>query len=214
MHSRNRAVKTKKQLSVQQKVPIPNLRPTITPPPPPHTHKIARILIVPQNSQFWKWPQKYLQMTNTQINTSPPPPTQPPWKIVKFKIVIAYVACNIQSTTSPSAPIPSLGVMRRIWKESITWSHHAYQPEQRFGKKAVINVLSGIKEVFFFLAMSPGVPQMGSTYLNLLESPELLQILTLTVVIKPVLPNFLGKAIIILNFARRFRNFIANTVPW
>ena len=39
----------------------------------------------------------------------------------------------------------------------------------------------------------PGVPHMGYTYLNLLDSPELLQILvTLTAVIKPLLPNFLA----------------------
>ena len=58
----------------------------------------------------------------------------------------------------------------------------------------------------------PDVPHMGYTYLN---SPELLQILvTLTAVIKPLLPKFLGRAIIILNFVRRFRNFIADTVPW
>ena len=56
--------------------------------------------------------------------------------------------------------------------------------------------------------MSPGVPHMGYTYLNLLHSPELLQILmTLTTVLKPLLPNFLGRAIVILNFVRRFRNF-------
>ena len=35
----------------------------------------------------------------------------------------------------------------------------------------------------------------------------------LTTVIKPLLPNFLGRAIVILNFVRRFRNFIADTVP-
>ena len=59
-----------------------------------------------------------------------------------------------------------------------------------------------------------GEPHMGYTYLNLLDSPELLQILmTLTTVIKPLLPNFLGRAIVILNFVRRFRNFIADTVP-
>ena len=41
-----------------------------------------------------------------------------------------------------------------------------------------------------------------------------LQILmTLTTVIKPLLPNFLGRAIVILNFVRRFRNFIADIVP-
>ena len=56
----------------------------------------------------------------------------------------------------------------------------------------------------------PGVPHMGYTYLNLLDSPELLQILmTLIKVIKPLLPNFLGRAIVILNFVRCFRNFIA-----
>ena len=52
------------------------------------------------------------------------------------------------------------------------------------------------------------------SYLSLLDSPELLQILmTSTTVIKPLLPNFLGRAIVILNFVRRFRNFIADTVP-
>ena len=50
---------------------------------------------------------------------------------------------------------------------------------------------------------------------NLLYSPELLQILvTLTAVIKPLLTNILGRAIVILNFVRRFRTFIADTVPW
>ena len=66
----------------------------------------------------------------------------------------------------------------------------------------------------FWMAMSPGVPHMGYTYLNFLDSPELLQILMiLTTVIKPLLPNFLGWALVILNFVRRFRNFIADTVP-
>ena len=40
------------------------------------------------------------------------------------------------------------------------------------------------------------------------------KLVTLTAVIKPLLPNFLGRAIVILNFVRRFRNFIADTVPW
>ena len=63
--------------------------------------------------------------------------------------------------------------------------------------------------------MSPGVPHMGYTYLNLLDSPELLKILViLTVEIKPLLPNFLGRVIVILNFVRRFRNSIADIVPW
>ena len=47
--------------------------------------------------------------------------------------------------------------------------------------------------------MSPGVPHMVYTFLNLLDLPELLQLLmTLTTVIKPLLPNYryfkLGKA--------------------
>ena len=64
------------------------------------------------------------------------------------------------------------------------------------------------------MAMSPDLPHIGYTYLNLLESPELLQILVaLTAVMKPLLPNFLGMAIVILNFARRFWNVIADTVP-
>ena len=63
----------------------------------------------------------------------------------------------------------------------------------------------------FWMAMSPGVPHMGYTYLNLLHSLELHQILvTLTAVIKP---NFLDRVIVILNFLRSFRNFIADTVP-
>ena len=50
---------------------------------------------------------------------------------------------------------------------------------------------------------------------QLIRFEELLQILmTLTTVIKLLLPNFLGRAIVILNFVRRFRNFIADTVPW
>ena len=55
---------------------------------------------------------------------------------------------------------------------------------------------------------------MGYTYLNLLDSPELLQILaTLTTVIKSLLPIVLGRAVVILNFVRRCRKFIADTVP-
>ena len=60
------------------------------------------------------------------------------------------------------------------------------------------------------------VPRRSSygVYISqLFRPPELLQIfMTLTTVIKPLLPNFLGRAIVILNFARRFRNFIADTV--
>ena len=47
------------------------------------------------------------------------------------------------------------------------------------------------------------------------DSPELLQILvTLTTVIKSLMPNCLGRAVVIFYFVRRFRNFIADTVPW
>ena len=35
--------------------------------------------------------------------------------------------------------------------------------------------------------------------------------MTLTTVIKALLPNFLGRAFVNLNFLRRFRNFIADT---
>ena len=50
--------------------------------------------------------------------------------------------------------------------------------------------------------------------IHISTSPELLQTLvTLTIVIKPLLPNFLlSKDIVILNFVRRFRNFIAALV--
>ena len=69
-------------------------------------------------------------------------------------------------------------------------------------------------DIVNFPFLSPGVPHMGYTYLNLLDSPELLQILmTLTIAIKPLLPNFLGRSVVILNFVRRFRYFIAETVP-
>ena len=65
------------------------------------------------------------------------------------------------------------------------------------------------------MAMSPSVTHMEYKYPNLLESSELIQIsVTLTDIIKLLMPNFLGRAIVILNFVRRFRNFIAKTVPW
>ena len=48
------------------------------------------------------------------------------------------------------------------------------------------------------MARSLGVPHMGYTYLNLLDSPALFQILvTLTAVIQPLLPNFIGRANVI-----------------
>ena len=56
--------------------------------------------------------------------------------------------------------------------------------------------------------MYPGVPHMGSTYLNLLDSPELLQILvTLTTVTKPLRPNFLGRPIGFFKLRKAFSKF-------
>ena len=77
-------------------------------------------------------------------------------------------------------------------------------------------------DIVSFPFLDGGVPRRTSygVYISQLigfarASSNLLQILmTLTTVIKPLLPNFLGRAIVILNFVRRFRNFIADTVPW
>ena len=60
-------------------------------------------------------------------------------------------------------------------------------------------------DIFNFFFLDGDVPQPTSygvyIYLNLLDSPELLQILmTLTAVIKPLLPNFIGR---ISKFYRR-----------
>ena len=56
--------------------------------------------------------------------------------------------------------------------------------------------------------MSPSVPHMEYTYLSLLDSQELLQILvTLSTVIKPLLPNFLGRAIVIFKLRKAFPKF-------
>ena len=54
----------------------------------------------------------------------------------------------------------------------------------------------------------PGVPHMGYTYLNLLDSPELLQILvTLTTVIKPVLPKLLRQGYRYFKLRKAFSKF-------
>ena len=59
--------------------------------------------------------------------------------------------------------------------------------------------------------MSLSVPHIEYTYLRSLDSPERLQILvTLIATVKPLLSNFLGRVFVILNFVRRFRNFIAH----
>ena len=66
----------------------------------------------------------------------------------------------------------------------------------------------------FWMAVFPGAPHLGYTYLSLLDSPGLLQILvTLTAVIKPFLIIFLGSAVVTSYFVRRFRNFITDTGP-
>ena len=70
-------------------------------------------------------------------------------------------------------------------------------------------------DIVNFPFLDGDVPRRISFGVYILDSPELLQILVaLTVVIEPFLPNFLDRAIVILNFVRRFRNFIADTVPW
>ena len=74
-------------------------------------------------------------------------------------------------------------------------------------------------DIFNFPFLDGDVPRRTScgVYISQLIriARAFLQILvTLTAVIKPLLPNFLGRTIVILNFIRRFRNFIADTVPW
>ena len=56
--------------------------------------------------------------------------------------------------------------------------------------------------------MSPGVPHMGYTYLNLWHSPELLQILmTLTTLIMLLLPNFLRQGYRYFKLHKAFSKF-------
>ena len=60
----------------------------------------------------------------------------------------------------------------------------------------------------FLMAMSLGVPHIGYAYLNLLDSPEPLQILvTLTAVIKPLLSNFLGRGYRYFKLRKAFSKF-------
>ena len=59
------------------------------------------------------------------------------------------------------------------------------------------------------------MPRVGCTYLDLLDSLGLLQVLvTLAAVIGPLLPGFLGGVVVVLDFVGRFRDFVADTVPW
>ena len=58
------------------------------------------------------------------------------------------------------------------------------------------------------MAMSPGVPHMGYIYLNLLDSPEPLQVIvTFLAVIKSLLPNFLGRAFVFFKLRKAFSKF-------
>ena len=58
------------------------------------------------------------------------------------------------------------------------------------------------------------MPYVGCACLNLMDSPGLLRVLVaLAAVMELLLPDFLGRAVIVLNFVRRFRNFIADAVP-
>ena len=72
-------------------------------------------------------------------------------------------------------------------------------PQKNYDKRDDFVLIKSVS--LSWMAMSPSVPHLGYTYLNLLDSPELLQILvTLTTVIKPLLQNFLGRSLVILNF--------------
>ena len=65
------------------------------------------------------------------------------------------------------------------------------------------------------MVISLGVPRMECTYLSLFVSLEhLLTKVTSTIVIKPIPPSSLGRAIVIINFVGRFQSFIADTVGW
>ena len=65
----------------------------------------------------------------------------------------------------------------------------------------------------FWVAVSPGVPRVGYTCLGLLDSPGLLRVLmALAAVVGPLLPDFLGRAVVVVNFVGRFRGFIADAV--
>ena len=61
--------------------------------------------------------------------------------------------------------------------------------------------------------MSAGVPHMGYTYLNLLDSPELLQILmTLTTVIKPLITaKLLRQSYRYFKFRKAFSKILSQT---
>ena len=63
------------------------------------------------------------------------------------------------------------------------------------------------------MVMSLGVPRMECTYLSVFVSQEhLLMLVTSTVVTKPLQPSSLGRAIVIINFVRRFQSVIADTL--
>ena len=64
-----------------------------------------------------------------------------------------------------------------------------------------------------WMAMSPDAPHMGYTYLNLLDSPELLQILVTNYRNKVLTAKLLRQSYRYFKLRKAFRNFIADTVP-
>ena len=71
-------------------------------------------------------------------------------------------------------------------------------------------------DIVGFPFLDGGVPRRascGCACLNY-DSPGLLRVLmTLAAVVEPLLPGFLGGAVVVLNFVGRFRNFVAGAVP-
>ena len=66
----------------------------------------------------------------------------------------------------------------------------------------------------FWMALAPGVPHMGYTYLNLLDSPELLQIsVTLTAIIKLLLPKRLRQGYLYFKLRKAFSKFYRRHIP-
>ena len=65
-----------------------------------------------------------------------------------------------------------------------------------------------------WMAMSPGVPHMGYIYLNLLDLPELLQILVTNCRNKALTAKLLRQGYRYFNIRKVFSKFIADTVPW
>ena len=79
----------------------------------------------------------------------------------------------------------------------------------QFPQKIMINgtILILIQSIFlFWMVMSSGVSHIGYTYSSNLSDFNCRN--------KALTAKLLGRAIVSLNFVMRFRNFIADTVPW